>query len=246
MKNILIVMALALSTRVVAAQSPDVTARLREVLPADVATRVLARIDTARSRRLPAAALERQALRLTAKGASPRDVERAIDRKARHMEQAKVALEKGRGVRASDDEIDAGSEAIRRGVDGAKVSDLAKSAPSGRSMAVPLYVLGSLMDRGLPSDSALLRVRTRLASRVSDANMMRESARGDSISRTRRDRNDARRAGGERGRARDRGPDGTPGRGARPSSIPANAGSGNRPAAVGRPAGAGTRRGPNR
>ena len=47
-----------------AAQTPahDPSDRLREILPADVAERVLARIADARARALPAAALENRAL----------------------------------------------------------------------------------------------------------------------------------------------------------------------------------------
>ena len=57
---------------------------------------------------------------------------------------------------------------MRKGVDGKAVSELAKSAPSGRSLAVPLAVIGSLVDRGLPSDSALLRVQAKLQAKASD------------------------------------------------------------------------------
>jgi hypothetical protein len=63
------------------------------------------------------------------------------------------------------------------GVDGAKVSELAKDAPSGRSLAVPLYVLGGLTDRGLPSDEALKRVKEQLEARVSDAELEKLPAR---------------------------------------------------------------------
>jgi len=59
------------------------------------------------------------------------------------------------------------------GVDGAAVSALAQSAPSGRSLAVPLFVIGSLVDRGLPSDEALRRVLERLQARAADADLER-------------------------------------------------------------------------
>ena len=68
-------------------------------------------------------------------------------------------------------EIEAGAEAMRKGVEGGSVSLLAKSAPSGRSLAVPLFVIGSLTDRGLTSDEALQRVLTRLQARASDADL---------------------------------------------------------------------------
>lgn len=161
-----------------AAQTPaaDPSARLREVLPADVAERVLQRIAEARARELPAQALENRALKFAARGIAPAEVERAVMEHATRMEKAKQALENGRADRPSATEIEAGAEAMRQGVDGAAVSALAKSAPSGRSLAVPLFVIGSLMERGLPSDEALARVQERLLARASDTELERMPA----------------------------------------------------------------------
>jgi hypothetical protein len=157
------------------AQTPaaDPTARLREVLPPDVAERVIAKIAEARSRELPAQALENRALKFAARGVPPIDIERAINEHVQRQMQARSALETGRPARPSRDEVEAGAEAMRMGVDGAAVSALAKSAPSGRSLAVPLYVIGSLVDRGLPSDAAMQRVLERLQNRATDAEIER-------------------------------------------------------------------------
>jgi hypothetical protein len=156
-----------------AAQTPaaDPSARLREVLPADVAERVLAKIAAARAVELPAAALENRALKFASKGVPAADIEKSVNEHIVRLQQAKVAIESGRGNRADGDEIDAGSEAMRKGVDGSQVSALAKSAPSGRSLAVPLFVIGSLIDRGLASDEALDRVQERLQARASDRDL---------------------------------------------------------------------------
>jgi hypothetical protein len=152
------------------AQTPaaDPSARLREVLPADVAERVLARIAAARARELPAAALENRALKFAARGVPAADIEQSISAHAERMEKTKDAIEQSRGRKAEGDEVDAGAEAMRKGVDGKQVSELAKSAPSGRSLAVPLMVIGSLIDRGLPSDAALQRVQERMQQRATD------------------------------------------------------------------------------
>lgn len=156
------------------AQTPavDPTARLREVLPADVAERVIARIEAARARELPAQALENRALKFASRGIAPADVERAVGEHAVRLERAQVALQAVRPA-AAPPEVEAGAEAMRQGVDGAAVSELARTAPSGRSLAVPLFVLGSLVERGLPSDEALTRVRERLQQRASDAELER-------------------------------------------------------------------------
>jgi hypothetical protein len=152
-------------------KAKDPSAKLKEVLPADVAGRVLEKIAAARSHELPAAALENRALKAAARGVKPEDIEKSVDDNIENMKKSKDALEKGRGKKPTSDEVEAGADVIRRGVDGAKVSELAKSAPSGRSLAVPLFVIGSLMDRGLPSDEALQRVQAKLAARASDRDL---------------------------------------------------------------------------
>ena len=155
------------------AQTPakDPSTRLREVLPADVAERVLARIADARARQLPAEALENRALKFAAKGVAPADIERSVSEQVDRMDAARSALLAGRRVAPAADEIEAGAEVIRKGVDDASVSALARTAPSGRSLAVPLFVIGSLTDRGVPASEALQRVMTRLQQRASDADL---------------------------------------------------------------------------
>lgn len=177
MNNIRTLAFLLLATTLVVqssgAQTPakDPSTRLREVLPADVAQRVLAHIAAARARQLPAQALENRALKFAAKGVNPGDIERSVREQAVRMENARAALSSGRGSTPAGDEIEAGAEALRKGVDGAAVSLLAKTAPRDRSLAVPLFVIGSLTDRGLSSDQALQRVLTRLQARASDADL---------------------------------------------------------------------------
>lgn len=176
--------ATVLAAAAVGAQAVDPATRLRETLPPAVAEQVLATIAQARDGQLPPAAvtaLENRALKFASRGVPPEQVARAIADHARRMQAARGAIEAGRGVAAAGDEIDAGAEAMRQGVDGAAVSALAKSVPSGRSLAVPLYVVGSLVERGLPADQALTRVRERLLARASDGDlerMAREQQRG--------------------------------------------------------------------
>jgi hypothetical protein len=151
------------------AQAGDPVARLREVLPADVATRVLAKIAEARSRDLPASVLEQRALKFAARGVAASAIERSINEHAERLLQARSALEAARGRKADDGELDAGADALRKGVPAAGLSELAQAAPSGRSLAMPLYALGSLLDRGLPSDQAIRRVYDRLQARATDS-----------------------------------------------------------------------------
>lgn len=174
MNRLLIAASLMFASVASAQTANDPSATLRKVLPAKVADHVLATIADARSHSLPAAALEQQALRLTRAGAKPADVEKSIDKSANNMKQAKAALEKG-GRKPTTDEVVAGSKLVGRGIDGSAVSDFAKTAPSGRSLAVPLYVTGTLMDRGLKSDAALARVHARLMQKATDKQLTAEA-----------------------------------------------------------------------
>lgn len=151
--------------------APDATARLREVLPPDVADRVIARITEARSKGLAAAALEQRALKFAARGIAPAAIERSVSEQLERQQRVRETLRGARSGAPAGDELDAGAEAMRQGVSGANIAALAKAAPSGRSLSVPLAVLGELQARGLPSDEALARVQERLAARATDREM---------------------------------------------------------------------------
>jgi hypothetical protein len=172
-----VVLAAALASSPVLAQTPahDPSARLRAVLPAEIADRVLATIADARARALPAAALEQRALELDAKGASAKDIEADVKRHASSFGDAQAALKRGGRANPAAEETEAAASAMSKGVDGSAVSDMAKRTPSSRSLAVPLYVLSSLMDRGLPSDEALSQVWTDLDAQASDEQMQRRA-----------------------------------------------------------------------
>jgi hypothetical protein len=174
MKRLLIAATLLFSTVASAQNSHDPSDQLRKVLPASVAEHVLATIADARAHSLPAPALEQQALRLSRNGTKPAVIQKAVDRSANDMKKAKGALVKS-GHKPASDEIVAASTLMDRGVDGAQVSALAKSAPSGRSLAVPMYVIGTLMDRGMESDAAFAKISARLAQKASDRQLTAET-----------------------------------------------------------------------
>lgn len=214
----------------------DLTARLRAVLPAEVADRVIATVTEARSRGLPARALEQRALMLARKGTEPGSIARSVAEQLRAMGEARAALARGRAGRPADDDVAAGAEAIRQGVAGADVSELAKSAPSGRSLAVPLFVIGSLVDRGLPSDAALASVLEQMNARATDAELARmpeqvvaARARAESARAARAGARPAPPAAGGRGAA------GGTVRGSPPANVPPTAGGRGRPSGRGRP-----------
>jgi hypothetical protein len=172
MRRLAVVLVSALAATRLTAQVPahDPSATLQQVLPPDVAAHVLQHIADARSRQLPAAALEQRALELAAKGVAPPRIDRAVAAHEAAMAKGKRALQAGGRRDPSDAEVDAAGTAVSQGVDGAAISALASSAPSGRSLSVPITVMTSLLDgdRNLNSSDALERVLERLQAHASD------------------------------------------------------------------------------
>lgn len=166
MKKTFIMLAVGLIPLPLAGQE-DATARLAEVLPADVSADVLQRIEAARAMELPSQAMAVLALEGVAKGRSGAEVLAAVELLAGDMSRAQEALR--RGDRApGEGEVEAATAAMRMGVDGDAVSALARSQPSGRALTVPLLVVGGLVGRGLPSDDALAAVQKRLSAQADD------------------------------------------------------------------------------
>jgi len=229
-------LALVLAAQTSVAQTParDPSARLKEVLPADVAQRVLAKIAEARAQQLPAEALENRALKFAAKGVDAKNIEISVNEQAARMQIARGALASGRASTPAGDEIEAGAEAIRKGVDGASVTLLAKSAPSGRSLAVPLFVIGSLRDRGLSSADALQRVLAHLKANASDADL--ESMPGElPASAVAGQANRPANTGRDFGQSHKPASAGRPATAGPPPGVPANGGSKSNPGQTHRP-----------
>lgn len=157
----------------VSAQQQDVADRLQGRLPADLEATVLERIQQAGERGLPTEPLADLALQGVVKGRDGPEVLTALERLTADLGEARSALATS-GPAPNTQEIEAAGMAMRMGVDAEAVSGLARSRPEGRSLAVPLLVLGGLAQRGLPSDEALSRVIDRLSARVDDAGLMSE------------------------------------------------------------------------
>lgn len=151
----------------VAAQQ-DPVERLAQVLPAEIADQVIEQVEAARARALPVQAAANLALEGVAKGRSAEEVLAAVELLVADMGNAQGALQAA-GRAPEEGEVEAATAAMRMGVDGAAISELASAQRSGRTLAVPLLVLGGLTERGLPSDQALAAVRDRLQARADDA-----------------------------------------------------------------------------
>lgn len=151
----------------------DPSARLSKALSDDIEAHVLSVIAQARSRGLPAEALERTVLKGAARNVPARDIERAVVAQAERLQRVQDALARVENRRSSGDEIEAGAEAMRNGVDTETLVELATKAPSDRSLAVPMHVLGSLVAADLPRKEALQAVLGKLVERAPDAEIAR-------------------------------------------------------------------------
>jgi hypothetical protein len=150
-------------------QAYDPSARLSEVLPENIRDHVLAVIADARSRGLPAQALERTALKGVARNVPAADIERAVAAQSERLDRVQEALARVQNRRASGEEIEAGAEAVRKGADVEMLVQLATGAPSGRSLTVPIHVLGSLLAQDMPRKQALEAVLAKLEARAPDS-----------------------------------------------------------------------------
>ena len=175
MKRIAYLVAAGLLPVSVAAQQ-DPSERLTEVLPPEISNQVLERIETARAQELPTQAVANLALEGVAKGRSAEAVLAAVELLVGEMGRARDALQVA-GRIPGEGEVEAATTAMRMGVDGEAISELARSQPSGRTLAVPLLVTGGLAERGLPSDQALAAVRDRLSAGAGDAGLLRDFPR---------------------------------------------------------------------
>lgn len=171
MKHIFLLLAAVATLPLSTAAQQDPIERLSQVLPAEMAEQVLARVEDAREMSLPTQAVANLALEGVAKGRSAAEVLAAVELLVADMGRALEAMQSARHDPGAG-EIEAATAALRMGVDGAAVAELARSAPSGRSLAVPLLVLGGLAQRGLPSEEALTALSERLAARAPDAELL--------------------------------------------------------------------------
>ncbi len=181
MKRIALLVALASILPASLAAQENAVEQLQKVRPAHlteqamerIRNQVMERIRAAEARELPVEAMANLALEGVAKGRSAEEVLGAVELLVADMGRAQQALQ-GSGRPSVPGDVEAATAAMRMGVDGRAVSELARTQPEGRSMAVPLLVLAGLTERGLPSDEALAAVRERLASGLEDAELLAE------------------------------------------------------------------------
>ena len=149
-------------------EEPSASTRLKKVLPHTTAERVLATIAAARSKGLPASALENRALKYAAKDVKPKDIEDAIAADADAMAKARQIFAAAGRKEPSAEEIDIAAQLLGEGADSTSISALAQFAAAGRPIDVPLHVGAELVATSTSPKETLARVEDRVRSGATD------------------------------------------------------------------------------
>jgi hypothetical protein len=141
----LIALLVAVAGRRATAQDP----RLAALLDTGTRARVSAVIERARTASLPVEPLVDKALEGARKRAPDARIVEAVTSLAARLDSSRVAL----GRTSTEGELVAAAAALQAGVGPAVLAQL-RQERAGRSLAVPLVVLGDLVTRGVPHDTA--------------------------------------------------------------------------------------------
>ncbi len=133
--------------------------------PGELAATVVELVRSAEAIGVPAKPLTDLALEGLAKGHAPADVARAVEALARDMGRARSALAEA-GAPVTPVQVESATMAIRMGVDGREIADIASAQGGGEGLSVALLVLGELVERGVGSDQALAMARATLSGRM--------------------------------------------------------------------------------
>lgn len=142
---VLVLLASAAGTR--GARGQDV--RLASQLDPATAARVGTIVDHARAAALPTEPLIDKALEGARKRAPGARIVDAVTALAARLDTSRAAL----GAASTESELVAGASALQAGIAAPVLSQL-RAARGGKSLAVPLVVLGDLVTRGVPGDTA--------------------------------------------------------------------------------------------
>lgn len=128
---------------------PRAEERLRARLGDEAARRVVEAVERAGERGVPLRPLLSKALEGAAKGVPADRIGAAVSSYAGRLERSIGLVGPERGP----DVVVAGADALGRGVPSDQVRRVARSSPADRG-AVPLVVLGDLVEAGVPADRA--------------------------------------------------------------------------------------------
>lgn len=154
------------------AQDEASDARLRSALSAGETQRIRELARDLEREGIPPALIRRKALEGVAKGVPPDRIAAAVEDYAGRLREARALI----GPQRTGASFAAAAEAARRGVPPEAIRDLAQRRDRQRELAVPLIVLGDLVEAGVPAGNALDVVNEALVRGAGPEGMMAFSA----------------------------------------------------------------------
>lgn len=147
-------------------------ARVRGALPQEAADIVVGQLEAMAVDGLPQAPVVNLVLEGVSKGHPPAVIVGAVEALVSDIIDARAAFE-GSGRNPSAREVESATTALRMGVDPTTITELVRAAPQGRSLEVPLLVLGGLAQSGMPADQALATLQQGLVADRADVDLVR-------------------------------------------------------------------------
>jgi len=157
-------------------------ARLERALPPGDLDRIRAMARDLADEGIPPQLIRRKALEGIAKGVPPDRIVGVLEDYSVRLREARGLLGAGGVATADAPGLAAAAEAVRRGVPPEAIRGVAREAAAdgapegGRRLAVPLLVLGDLMEAGVPADQALELVEEGMRRGAPEQGMLNFSA----------------------------------------------------------------------
>ena len=141
-------------------------------IPASYSAQAHANIEAAfkraQQKNLPDQAMRERLAEGQAKAASDAQVAAAVEKAEARLEASQSAMVRAGRKSPTQQEVNAGEQAMAHGATDSQVEAVAKHAPSDRSLVVAFGVLSKLQAQGRPVDQAVAEITAKLDARATD------------------------------------------------------------------------------
>jgi len=135
---------------------------------AETRASIEASFKRAQEKNLPDQAMRERLAEGQAKAASDAQVATAVQKTEARLEASQSAMIRAGRKNPTPQEVNAGEQTMARGATDAQVEQVAKHAPSDRSLVVAFGVLSKLQASGKPVDQAVAEITAKLDARATD------------------------------------------------------------------------------
>jgi hypothetical protein len=155
-----------------ASATASASAQTSVTVPANYSAETRANIEAsfkrAQEKNLPDQAMRERLAEGQAKAASDAQVATAVQKTEARLEASQSAMIRAGRKNPTPQEVNAGEQTMARGATEAQVEQVAKHAPSDRSLVVAFGVLTKLQAAGKPVDQAVAEITAKLDARATD------------------------------------------------------------------------------